>query len=208
MAIASQDRNFVFFLTGSAVTLLGASALNSFFPLFMKEQLGLSQGSILRVQTAAMAGGLVSSLPWGWAADRYGGKRIILLSMGAGVLFPLAWLLIPANSASTLYLAAALSFLAAAVGTGAVFGAGRVLYVSVVPRQERTHYLSVYYAGMGLVGGLAPIAGGAILKHSTGLSGRTLLFTTNSYTPLFILTVVLTVAALLFYRKLRSDAPN
>ena len=206
MIHALQDRSFLRYLAGVGLMLFGTNALSSFFPLFMKEQLGLSQGNVVRVQTAAMAGGLLSFYPWGWAADRFGGKPVVLASLGCSALFPIVWLMAPRGGATALYFAAGLSSVVTLASTGAGLGASRLLYVSVVPPRRRTQYMALYYAGMGLIGGCAPIAAGWILNCSKAVSGDALWFRFDSYTPLFILSIAFSTAAVMTFRRLRVDA--
>jgi MFS family permease len=47
---------------------------------------GLSDGAIVVLQAGTLAGNLVSSLPWGWASDRYGSKPVMLLGLAFKIM--------------------------------------------------------------------------------------------------------------------------
>src|SRR5690606_318681 len=78
MLKAFQDRDFVRYLSGTGLMTLATVPITAFLPLFMQEQVGLSPGNVVLIQLGTLAGGLLSSYVWGWAADRYGSKPVML----------------------------------------------------------------------------------------------------------------------------------
>ncbi len=75
MAESARDGNFVRYLFGAALIILGTALVVSFVPLFMQEQVGLSSGHVVLLQSGGLIGTLLSSIPVGWASDRYGASR-------------------------------------------------------------------------------------------------------------------------------------
>lgn len=185
LAEALGDRDFVLYLVGVALVVLNTGPVASFLPLFMREQVGLSSGNTVWLRSGALVGGLVSSYLWGWAADRYGSKPIMLSGLYARVALPVLWLLVPRGSAWSLRVAFGVSAIDGLATTAWIIGAGRLLYSSLVPRAKRSGYMALYYGWLGLVGGLSNVTGGRLLDLSAGVSGEFLGVAIGPYFPLF-----------------------
>lgn len=205
MVEAARDRNFVRYLMGAALITVGTVPMVSFLPLFMQEQVGLREGSIVLLQSGALVGNLVSSLPWGWASDRYGSKPIMISGLALKIVLPILWLLMPRDSASSLYVALGIAVLLGVSDMAWGIGAGRLLFVSVVPPAKKMEYMALHYAWLGIVGGVSQLIGGLVLDYSASLQGAWLGLTVDPYTPLFVLGFVLTIATLLLLLRMRAD---
>ena len=204
MMSALQDRTFLFYLGGIGSVLLG-SALLAFVPLFLKEEVGLSSSNVILLQTGALLGGLFSGYLWGWAADRYGSKPVMLSGLHVMVLLPVCWLLIPRHGAWSVSLAMSIAFLSGLLAGGWGIGSNRLLYVNVVPSEKKTEYMAIYYAWMGLVGGCGPLIAGRALDYCQGMGGKFFLLTLDPYTPLFVASLVLLFAGALLLRGVRVE---
>ena len=132
MRVALLDRNFRLYLAGMGLLTL-SGALLFFMPLFFKEQVGLGEGQIARLGIASFAGVLLSSYLWGWTADRFGGKPVMLSSLSFSGLLLVGWVLMPRQSAWSNTVAMALSFIGGTIGAATAAGGNRLLYVGVVP---------------------------------------------------------------------------
>lgn len=200
-----RDKDFMFYLMGVGLVLLAVTPLSSFLPLFMEEQVGLSSGNVVLLQNGILLGGLVSTYLWGWASDRYGSRPVMLTGLLLRLLLPIFFMLMPRKSELSLYIALAIVLLQGIADMGWNVGSSRILYVSIVPNAKRTEYMAVYYAWIGVVGGLSQLLGGQIVELSGGLSGRFLIFTFDPYTGLFVLGFVLPLLSLFLLRVIRSD---
>ncbi|MEZ4663472.1 MAG: MFS transporter [Caldilineaceae bacterium] len=89
-----RDANFRRYLLGASAFVLATLPLASFLPLYMREQVGLNESQVILVQTGGLLGGLASSYLWGWAADRYGSKPVMLVSVFVALFLPLCWWMI------------------------------------------------------------------------------------------------------------------
>jgi Na+/melibiose symporter-like transporter len=205
LGIALRDRNFLLYLGGVSLIVIATTPIGSFFPLFMQEEVGLSAGNIVLLQMGSLFGGLVTSYLWGWAADRYGSKPVMLSGINLRLLVPLLMLLIPANSALSLPIALAINLIQGAADMGWGVGSTRMLYVSVVPPEKKMDYLAVYSAWVGIVGGVSQLAGGWALDAAQGLSGQWGPLSIDAYTPLLIVGFLLTLACNWVFRPLRGD---
>ena len=205
LGAALGDRNLLLYLGGVGLIVIATTPIGSFLPLFMREQVGLDAGSVVNLQLGSLLGGLITSYLWGWAADRYGSKPVMLIGLNLRVLTPILLLLLPQHSRWSLPMAQIIYFLMGMADMGWGIGSTRLLYVSVVPPEKKGDYLALYSAWVGIVGGLSQLAGGWALDAAHNLSGRWGPLTLDAYTPLFVVGVLLTAACNLFFRPLRAD---
>lgn len=205
---AARDRNLQLYLAGIGVFILGTVPMLSFQPLFMEQQVGLSDSNVVLLQNAVLIGGLISTYLLGWAADRYGSKPVMLLGIYMKMILPIAWLLMPRHSPLSFPIALAIAFTHGIGEFAWAIGSARLLFVSVVPREKSAQYMAVYYAAVGIIGGVSQLAGGFILDLSQGLSGNIAdVLVIDPFTPLYIMGLLLPVLSLYLFRAVRADSP-
>lgn len=202
---AVRDRNFVSYLTGIAILIVGTTPMVSFLPLFMQEEVGLAAGNIVWLQSGTLFGGLLSGYLWGWAADRYGSKPVMLSGLVIKLFLPVAWLLMPRSVTLSLPLALAIALFQGMGDMGWGIGSARLLFVSIVPSAKKGEYLALYYTWIGVVGGASQLLGGRILDLSAQLRGQLLVIPLDPYTPLFVGGLLFTALSILL---LRTTAPD
>lgn len=200
---ALRDREFLLFLAALGLATFGGTAVISFIPLFMKEQVGLAESQVILLSVGTYSGALVSSYLWGWAADRYGSKPIMQTSLIFMMFLPVAWFLMPRYSPLSLPLAMTI-----AVATGIATLAWQIswvryLYVNATPAEKKTSYLAVYYAWFGFINGFGPLLAGQIIQRAGALDMQTAVFRLDSYSPLFALSLFLLLAGALTVSQLR-----
>ena len=200
-----RDADFTRYIGGAALMTLAVVPLASFLPLFMQEQVGLGSSHVVWLQTGTMLGGLLFTFFWGWAADRYGSRPVILSGVLMLAVLPLFWMLIPRHSPSSLYVALAIAFVQGIANISWAIGAGRLLFVNIVPTAHKTVYMAVYYAPLEVVSGLSQIVGGQIVQLSAGLTGQLFIFTLDPYTVLFVLGALFPLLSLILLRNIRAD---
>lgn len=200
-----RDGNFRRYLLGAGAFVLATLPLTSFLPLYMREQVGLSESQVILVQTGGLLGGLASSYLWGWASDRYGSKPVMLVSVFVALFLPLCWWIIPRQVMVSLYIALAISFVQGITDIGWAIGAGRLFFVNVVPTERNSDYTAVHFAWIGLVAGISQLVGGQLLQAAQNLSGRFLFLPLDPYTPLLLLDMGLALVGLLLLRNMRAD---
>ncbi len=200
-----RDSNMVRYLAGVGLYTLATVPLASFLPLYMQEQVGLTSAQVVLLQTGVMAGSLLSSYFWGWAADRYGGRPVTLYGLAFRALLPIMWAFIPRGVPAGLPVALAIAAVQGFADVSWQVGATRLLYVSVVPTAKRDDYLAIYWAWLGLAGGLSQLLGGRILDFSAQLGGGLAAGRLGSFAPLFALGLILPLVAIGVMRKIRED---
>ncbi|MFN2165934.1 MAG: MFS transporter, partial [Anaerolineae bacterium] len=206
MREALRDGRFVRYLVGVGLFTLATVPLASFVPLYMQDEVGLDAAQVVLLTTGTMMGSLFSSYLWGWMADRFGGRPVVLYGLTIRMLLPLLWLLMPRHSAYSLPAALLIAAGLAVADVGWAVGASRLLYVSVVPRVKRAGYMALYWAWLGLAGGFSQLAGGRILSLTQGISGRVVMVPLDPYTPLFLMGMVMAGLAILVLRHIRDES--
>ena len=200
-----QDRNFLLFLAVIGMTLISVSFL-SFVPLFAKERIGLSQGNVVLLQIGTLLGALASGYLWGWAADRYGSKPVMVSSLQMMAFLPLLWVLIPKHSVWSSSAAMGTSFLYGLIGIGWSVAGSRLLNVGIVPHEKRSEYMAIYSVWIGLVSGSGQLAAGRILDYCKHIEGKFFIFTLDPYTPIFTASLALMFLGVLLIRKVQADS--
>jgi MFS family permease len=205
MAEALRDPNLSAYLKGMGGVMLGSVFLTSFLPLYLKEQIGLPAGTVVVLDTVVMVGGALSSILWGWAADRVGSRPILMLALCSSLVVPVGWFLLPRQISNPVLWCGALYFLYGVIANGSSIGAGRLLFNRVVPPEKSTSYTAIYYAWMGLTGGTAPLLAGAILSFSAGMQAQLGPLVIDGHSVLFVLGFILLAFGLAEYGRVAPD---
>jgi MFS family permease len=201
-----KDRRFLLFNIGSGLLMLSSGPLKSFIPLFMQEQVGLNPGNVVLLQIGTLLGGLLSSYFWGWAADRYGSKPVMLSGAYFSTILPILWLIMPRTVNWSLYIALAIALFQGIANQSWIIGSTRFYFVGITPPEKRTEYSAIHTAWMGVISGTSLLVGGRLLDFTSGLSGKFLVFTLDPYTYLFIGGFIVSLASVLFLLSVQADS--
>lgn len=205
MGQALRNRNFVLFLTVLGLATIGGQAVISFVPLYMRNEIGLSEGVVILLGIGTSIGAVVTSFLWGWAADRYGSKPVMQFSLLLMMTLPIAWFLLPANNVASAPLAMAIAVVAGVATLAWQISWTRYLFVNAITGEKKTVYLAVFYAWLAIVAGFGPLLAGQLLSHSEGLNGTVGRFSINAYTPLFVLSFTLVLTGSLVLLRLQTE---
>ena len=205
MRDALRTPNLSAYIKGVGGVMLGSVLLTSFLPLYLKEQMGLPAGTVVTLDMVVMVGGALSSFAWGWAADRVGSRPILMSSLAVGLLLPVGWLFLPRQVPNAVLWCGLLYFIYGVIANGSAIGAGRLLFNSVVPQQKSTSYTAIYYAWIGLTGGIAPLLAGGILSLTAGMHTGIGMVVIDGQTILFILAFLFLGYGLLEYGRVAPD---
>jgi ACDE family multidrug resistance protein len=139
----------------SSVGVLGFSVSSPILP-DLRDALGVSEGAIGLVQSMIAVPGIVASIPLGYVADRFGRRRVTLLSLLAfGTLGSACYF------ARTLWLLLTLRFLQGLAMSG-ILGFGMVLIGDFFRGPERTRVMGINQAGMMLTATVGPVIAGLL----------------------------------------------
>ena len=202
---ALHSRNFVLFLVILGLATLGGRSVIAFVPLFMKEQVGLADGIIVLLSIGTFIGALVTSFLWGWAADRYGSKPVMQLSLYFLLILPVAWVLMPQHSIASAPLAMAIAVVAGVATLAWQISWTRYLFVNAIPQDNKAAYMAVFYAWFAIVSGLGPLLAGQIVSLSENLEAQIGQISINPYTPLFAISFILILICAAITVRLQTE---
>ncbi len=205
MRDALHDHNLTAYLGGMAGITIGTVLMTSFLPLYVKEQIGLPASTVVTLDSVTMVGGALSSLLWGWTADRVGSRPVLMPALTLTFLIPLGWLVLPRHMSNAVLWCGLLYFAFGAVSFGAAIAAGRLLFNGVVPPEKNTAYTAIYYAWMGLTGGAAPLLAGGILTAAAGWQARLGGLIIDGHSLLFCLSLLLIAFGWQQYSRVQPD---
>ena len=205
MMQAVRDRQFLKYLVGHAVIFLGMHPLGVFLPLFMKERVGLAPEQVVLLEVAAMCAMALLAMPWGWAADRYGSKPVMVLTLVLFLGFPTSLWVMPRGTNLSMLAALGIMFLMGLVGVGWGIGSSRLLFNSLVPPAHRTAYMAIFYAWMGLFAGIGPLLGGWLLERGANIDAHWLGLPIDAYTPLMVAHIIALVTAVAIFSQIRVE---
>lgn len=201
-----RDRTFAGYILAMAMISLGCCYW-VFFPLYLKGTLGLKSEQVFLFDAFGYAGILFSCFFWGWCADRFGSKPVLLVGLWGWTIGALFWLLIPANSAWTLPAACAFALVIKVFSIGYATGMNRYLFVRAVPAEKRHLFMPVFYAASGLAGGIAPMLAGYFLDRAAGGLFPAGLLRMDGYLLLVALCTIPLLIALRVVHHLPYDGP-
>jgi MFS family permease len=205
MVRALRDRNFVAYLGGCGCVTVGTALFTSFLPLYVKDRLGVASGAVVMLDIMVMAGGALAGLLMGWATDRVGSRPVLMPAAALSMLVPVGWLLLSRPLPHAIAWCAALYFLNGLAAGGVAIASGRLLFNRVIPPEQSTAYTAIYYAWLGVTGGLAPLLAGSLLAACGDWRTRLGAVAVAGNSLLFLAAAVLLMAGWWLYGRVRPD---
>ncbi|MGA9348965.1 MAG: MFS transporter [Anaerolineae bacterium] len=162
---ARSNPSFTWWVVNRLAFFVGTTNLSGFAVYFLQGRLGYAEeqaaGPASQLMMVVGLFILVSALPSGWLADRFGHKRLVAISGIAAALGTLIILLSP--SLTPIYIGGCL----VGVATGLFFTANWALGTGLVPKEEAGRYLGISnLAGAG-AGAVGAYIGGPIADYFT-----------------------------------------
>jgi NNP family nitrate/nitrite transporter-like MFS transporter len=201
-----KDNAFLLYLIGTGLITLGTEPMTAFTPLYLSEEVGLSDGNTIYIQAAAMLGGILTSYLWGWAADRYGSKPVMMWGVFFLSAVPLLWFAIPRQHTLSLELAVGISLFSGVARYGFRIGMSRMLFVNIVPEMKSGDYMAVFTTWDGITWALSQVTGGWILDTAQGVSGQLWIFTVDSYVILFLLAFLVPLLSAWLMNRIKASS--
>lgn len=170
LLIPLRDRRFRSYLVYAVTWGLAAGIASPFFAVYMlgstdRHYLGLSYTFVVLMGAIATIVHAGSVKLWGYLADKYGHRPVLILStMGAGVI-PFLYVTMSHQIIWPLVVAQVLGGL---TWSGMVLAQFNLL-IGVIPRARRSIYLATSASLMGLGAAVAPMVGGMILRAARGI---------------------------------------
>lgn len=210
MWAALTDKNFFILTTAQSALMFVTFGMASFLQLYQRDYIGIREAQTVYVSMCGWIGILLSVNFWGWAADRFGGKAVLLCGFLGYSILALLWLITPRGFGDvSFYFAAAFQIIGGLLVIANNVGVDRYLFLKAMPEDKRTSYYAVWSATTGLASGLGPVVFGLLLDWIKPLDniGRVLkIIPFDSFTPLLAFHVVLPVLAAYWIGRTRADS--
>ncbi|MCS7272638.1 MAG: MFS transporter [Fimbriimonadales bacterium] len=156
--------NFRLLLGFNTFFVWGQMIAGQFFTVYMLEQLRMPY---LLVQLMTLVAALVSSLAmpvWGYLADKFGNKPLLVLSMWGITFLPPLWMLTdPQRYGWSVAVVFVIQLLAGWFWAGVGLTQFN-LNVAVAPPEQRAVYMGALSTIVALMGGIAAFVGGALME--------------------------------------------
>lgn len=194
----ARQRHFLWLVLARFLFLLGTFAIGRFLLYFVVDRLGMDAPEAAEEAGFLLAGlaliTVISALPAGWAADRFG--RMPLMVFGAITSAAGALLLIRAQTSGDILIFGALMSL----GSAAFSVSNWAMTTDVIPHGEGGRYMGLANFG---TAGAAAVAGlfGPLIDWGNAISAGT------GYTALFVAAAVAFLSSALALRGARMSRP-
>ena len=204
------DANFRRFITYAGCVVVGQTFAGQFFVAWQVDRAGLNLPYLtVQVLGAIAAGaGLAATPAWGYLTDKYGSRPLLILANVLTIASPLAWVFtLPRPEAYVMNIVIiTLLNIASGVAWAGVGLAQFNLLLSTASPAARGTYTAVFSALTGVIGGVAPILGGALMEALSTLAIPLGFVVLNNYKVLFLLTALIRVGAV--FLLMRVEEPE
>jgi MFS family permease len=176
-------RQFYLLLAGNLVSATGGAMIWPFLSIYLRQRLDLPLATIASLLTLNAIMGILSSFIAGPAADRIGRKRIMAISLCAGVIYYLLM-----SQAETLLAYAVLMGLWGAFNPLFSVGANAMI-ADLIPSKDRMDAYSLVRVIHNVGIAIGPIAGGflAVVSYTYAFYGAALAFSIFAVLVIFFI---------------------
>lgn len=194
------DRQFNKVLLFLVVTVSGQTFAGNLFGAFALESLNLSFSIIQLCGFIHAAGNLLTARFWGFLADKYGNKPILILTGLGMVLTPGIWLFCdPATPGRSAAILIPGHLFIGAVWAGVALCQFNIM-LATSKAEDRSNYLGAALATQAIIGGIAPLVGAQLLASLRGDMDPVL-----AYKWIFGITMVIRVLAVFLLIPVREE---
>jgi HEAT repeat protein len=200
MARPWQDKNFRLLLIFSGLFMASQTYAGGFFSLFAIKVLEINFTLLQLIAVMHALGTIAFVRTWGYLADKYGNKPILVLTTIGTVITPGVWLVcVPGAD-----LRNAVILLVFHIYNGIVWSGVTVtqlnLYMSTAEERDRSSYLGAALTTTAVIGGLAPILGSMTMDLLRGPLGAEMAFKT-----LFVIVIGMRVVSVFLLAGVREE---
>ena len=192
---ALKNKNFIIYLTGSSLIALATTPILGFVPLFLVEIVEIQTGSSIKYDLFLLVGSSLSNLFIMNIIDKVNSKKLILSFIYINLIVPLLWFLTSYYQFIYLYLFYFLYFLQGFSSCIIILVSNKICFNNIIPKSNSAEYSSIYYACVGLFGGLSPFIIGQIFDMLS-----------NPYEVIFLYSFIFFISASYFFYKLNYES--
>jgi HEAT repeat protein len=202
LAAPLADRNFRRFLVFSGTVVVGQGLAGQFFLAWQvdKHALALPYLATQMLGAVAAGAGLATTPVWGYLADKYGGRPVLMIASWGVLAAPFLWLFTEPGALWTNIALIVLINILSGACWAAVGLTQFNLLLGLAGPAERATYVAVFSAFTGVVGGIAPVVGGLLMNALATVAFSIGPVHFNNYKLLFALTELVRIAALVLLK--------
>ncbi len=154
----------------------------------------------------ASAAGLCTTRLWGYLSDKYGARPVLAIAGAVVAIAPFLWIF--TEPGKNLWNVPVICMLGVTAGAGwAAVGLTQFnLLISLSKPEYRPTYVAVFSAVTGFVGGIAPIAGGALMNAFDDFRWQIGPIVLNDYKVIFFIAALLRIVSPWFLRTLHDGS--
>jgi MFS family permease len=184
-------------------TMLGQTFPGNLFVAYARESLTLDYKIIQGTAVFMALGNVTAAAAWGFLADRFGNKPLLVFAGLALSLNALPWIFcVPNNPTFDAVLLFSGHFYMGLIWAGINLCQFNVMLETAAP-EDRANYIGAGTTVMAVVGGVAPLLGGVVMQVLRGQMPP--LF---AYRWVFVVTMVLRVLAVAFLARVREPGSS
>ncbi|NLH99867.1 MAG: MFS transporter [Chthonomonadales bacterium] len=201
-----RDAGFRKVLWFGGLFAVGQFLAAPFYTVYALQELKLSYMWLQVLGAAASLAALASMPLWGYLADRFGNRPLLIIAVVGVSAAPLPWVAARPDAMVTTLVILILGNLMGGVMWAGVGLLQFNVVIEATPSEGRSVYVGALSAITGLAGGLAPIAGGLIIEglrqHPVSVLGVSM----NAYHMLFAINAVTRIVTLPLVRALPASS--
>ena len=217
-----QDRNFRSIMLYNAILAVATGVAGQFFTVYQLKFLRYDYTVMQLLGAVASLAGLGTMPLWGYLADKYGNKPILAICNVMVLAAPFMWLATTPDNFPGLWTVAegghvivsfskldicALNLISGAAWAGVGLTQFNMM-IGLAPPEKRTVYVSAVSATTGIVGGVAPLLGGAIITAMAETHFPAHGLARNAYHVVFLVSAFFRAIALLLLQPIREEGSN
>jgi HEAT repeat protein len=206
LAAPLSNPNFRNFLIFSSIIGFGQSIAGQFFTVWQLDTHALALPYLtVQVLGAVAAGAGLAAMPaLGYLGDRFGSRPVLALCSLSVLIPPLLWAItVPGAYWFDVAIIVVLNTIAG-IGWAGVGLTRFNLLLGIAEPETRAAFVALFSAFTGVVSGIAPILGGALIAGLASVSVPFGPIVLNNYKLLFLLSAVLRAVSLIYLFKIRE----
>lgn len=193
------DRRFTRVLLFLGISMAGQTFAGNLFVAFARESLALDYKVIQGTNVSLALGNVAAAAAWGFLADRYGNKPVLVISGAILALNPWPWFFcLPAHPTFDAVLLLSTHFLMGIIWCGINLSQFNIVLTTSDP-EDRANYIGAATCVTAGMGGIAPLLGAALMTWMRGHMDAY-----SAYRTVFVVTSIIRLSSLVFLIPVRE----
>ncbi|NLB35074.1 MAG: MFS transporter [Elusimicrobia bacterium] len=197
-----KDKNFCRLVIFASIWIFAVNIAGPYYAVYMINMLNIDFSALALFGTASTIATLIMMKIWGPITDKLGNKPVIIVSGVILIFVPFIWLVARAEAYNIPVVVA--HILSGAFMAGATLSQFNIL-IKMSPQEGRSVYLALYAVMTGLIGALAPLAGGVLFGWIKNFSIAFFVFNINAYHLIFLFSSLLIAFSLIFAVRIYEE---